>query len=58
MIQCDVRAVIYVGLLKNISMDLGGRRRLFRRAARKVGAAGESFYLWDLMRPVNRAESK
>jgi hypothetical protein len=58
MIQCDVRAVIYVGLLKNVSMDLGGRRRLFRRAARNVGTAGESFYLWDLMRLVNRAESK
>jgi hypothetical protein len=47
MIECDVRAVIYVGLRKNVSTDLGGRRRLFRRAATNVGVTDESFYLWD-----------
>jgi hypothetical protein len=57
MIECNVRAVVYVGLLKNVSTDLGGRRRLFRRAATNVGEDGESFYLWDpRYGPANRAD--
>ncbi len=47
MIECDVRAIIYVGLMKNVTSDLGTFRRRFRRAAMKVGVDGEAFYLFD-----------
>jgi hypothetical protein len=50
-IECDVRAIIYAGLPRNVNNDLGMFRRRFRRAVSHVGGEGESFYLYDRREP-------
>lgn len=45
-VRCKVGAIVYVGMPRNLNMDLGKYRRHFRRELTKAGENGESVYVW------------
>jgi len=44
-LTCGVSEILYVGLRKNVAVDLGRFRRSFRSVLRDIGAAGENLYV-------------
>jgi hypothetical protein len=46
-VACDVRRIIYVGLAKNKTRDLGVFSRKFRYVGRGMGDESESMYVWE-----------